>query len=72
MHSENDDLRPSWTDRLVRSLVLLDSWSSDSHRLSSPQAGRRHLRAEWSRSGDLTGAQATALVALEETTAWRA
>jgi hypothetical protein len=62
----------TWTRRLVRSLVLLDSWSPDSHRLSSPQAARRHLRAEWSRSGDLTEAQAAALAALDETTAWRA
>ena len=62
----------SWTWSLVRSLVLLDSWSPESHRLSSPQAARRHLRAEWTRSGDLTEAQAAALAALDETTAWKA
>jgi hypothetical protein len=62
----------SWTRRLVRSLVLLDSWSPDSHHLSSPQAARRHLRTEWACSGDLTEAQAAALVALDETTAWEA
>ncbi len=62
----------SWTRRLVRSLVLLDSWSPDSHRLSSPHAARRHLRTEWTCSGDLTEAQAAALVALDETTAWKA
>ena len=62
----------TWTRRLVRSLVLLDSWSPDSHRLSSPQAARRHLRREWTRSGDLTEAQAAALAALDETTAWKA
>jgi hypothetical protein len=62
----------SWTRRLVRSLVLLDSWSPDSHRLSSPQAARRYLRGEWTRSGDLSEAQAATLVALDETTAWKA
>ena len=60
----------SWTRRLVRSLVLLDSWSPDSRHLSSPQAARRHLRSEWTRSGDLTESQAAALVTLDETTAW--
>ena len=62
----------TWGWRLVRSLVLLDSWSPDSSRLSSPQAARRHLRAEWTRSGDLTEAQAAALAVLDETTAWKA
>ena len=62
----------SWAQRLVRSLVLLDAWSPDSHRLSSPQAARRYLRTEWTSSGDLTEAQAAALVVLDETTAWRA
>jgi hypothetical protein len=62
----------TWTRRLVRSLVLLDSWSPDSSHLSSPQAARRHLRSEWTRSGDLTEAQAAALVALDETTSWTA
>ncbi len=56
----------------MRSLVLLDSWSPDSFHLSSPQAARRHLRSEWTRSGDLTESQAAALVALDETTAWTA
>ncbi|MGY1625304.1 hypothetical protein ACI789_24120 [Geodermatophilus sp. SYSU D00965] len=54
----------------MRSLVLLDSWTPTTHRLSSPQAARRHLRAEWTRSGDLTEAQAAALLALDETTPW--
>ena len=62
----------TWPRRLVRRLVLLDSWSPDSQRLSSPQAARRHLRREWTRSGDLTQAQAAALAALDETTAWKA
>ena len=62
----------SWTRRLVRRLVLLDSWSPDSSYLSSPRAARRHLRAEWTRSGDLTERQAAALLALDETTAWTA
>ena len=61
----------SWPRRLVRGLVLLDSWSPASHHLSSPQAARRHLRGEWSRSGDLTEAQAAALLALDETTTWK-
>ena len=58
--------------RWVGQLALLDSWSPDSHHLSSPQAARRHLRTEWTCSGDLTEAQAAALVALDETTAWKA
>ncbi len=62
----------SWTRRLVRCPVFLDSWSPDSHHLSSPHAARGHLRTEWTRSGDLTEAQAAALVALDETTAWKA
>jgi hypothetical protein len=70
--SDHLDGARSWTRRLLHGLVLLDSWSADSARLGSPQAARRHLRAEWTRSGDLTESQAAALVALEETTAWRA
>ena len=60
----------TWTRRLARRLALLDSWSADSPHLSSPQAARRHLRREWTRSGGLTGSQAAALVVLDETTAW--
>ncbi len=60
----------TWPGRLVRHLALLDCWSPDVARLSSPQAARRHLRDQWTRSGDLTGSQAVALVALDETTAW--
>ncbi|MGR6964097.1 hypothetical protein ACU610_06535 [Geodermatophilus sp. URMC 61] len=62
------------TRRLVRSLgqlALLDSWSPDSSRLHSLSAARRGLRDEWTRSGDLTEAQARALVALDETTPWQ-
>jgi len=55
----------------VRSLVLLDSWTADSHRLSSPQAARSYVRAEWTRSGDLTERHAAALLALDETTPWQ-
>jgi len=62
----------TWTRRLVRCLVLLDAWSPENSHLSSPQAARRHLRGEWTRSGDLTERQAAALVALDETTAWTA
>jgi hypothetical protein len=61
----------SWTRRLVRSLVLLDSWSPASYRLSSLPAARSYVRAEWTRSGDLTGPQATALLTLDETTPWQ-
>jgi hypothetical protein len=61
----------SWGRRLMHSLVLLDSWSPASYRLSSPRAARSHVRAEWTRSGDLTGPQADALVTLDETTPWR-
>ena len=62
----------TWARRLVRRLVLLDSWSPDSHHLNSPQAARRHLRGEWTRSGDLTESQAAALMPFAETTAWTA
>jgi hypothetical protein len=61
----------SWPRRLVRSLVLLDSWSPASHRLSSPHAARSYLRAEWTRSDDLTEPQAAALLTLDETTPWQ-
>jgi hypothetical protein len=61
----------SWTRRLVRSLVLLDSWHPASHRLSSPYAARSYVRAEWTCSGDLTEPQADALLALDETTPWQ-
>ena len=61
----------SWTRRLVRSLVLLDSWTPASHRLSSPHAARSYVRAEWTCSGDLTEPQADALLALDETTPWQ-
>jgi hypothetical protein len=59
-----------WTWRLVRSLVLLDSWTPATQHLSSPQAARRHLRAEWTRSGDVTEPQAARLLTLDETTPW--
>ena len=85
MSREPDDLQPglralgpqqdrgpasarTWTRRLV----LLDSWSPENHHLSSPQAARRHLRGEWTRSGHLTERQAAVLVTLDETTAWTA
>ncbi len=61
-----------WAWRLFHCLVLLDSWSPDSHHLSSPRAARRHLRGEWTRSGDLSERQAAVLVTLDETTAWGA
>ena len=61
----------SWSRRLVRTLVLLDSWSPAAQRLSSPQAARRAARAEWTRSGDLTESQAATLLALDETTPWQ-
>jgi hypothetical protein len=61
----------SWPRRLVHSLVLLDSWSPASYRLSSLPAARSYVRAEWTRSGDLTGPQAAALLALDETTPWQ-
>jgi hypothetical protein len=54
----------------VRSLVLLDSWSPAGGHPASPRAARRQLRAEWTRSGDLTERQAAVLVTLDETTAW--
>ena len=62
---------PAAVVRWVEQLALLDSWSPDSHRLGCPSAARRRLRDEWSRSGALTGAQAGALLTLDETTAWR-
>ena len=61
----------NWPRRRVHRLVLLDSWSPASYRLSSPSAARSYVRAEWIRSGDLTGPQAAALLALDETTPWQ-
>jgi hypothetical protein len=55
----------------MHSLVLLDSWSPASYRLSSLPATRSYVRAEWTRSGDLTDPQAAALLALDETTPWQ-
>ncbi len=60
-----------WTRRLVRMLVLLDSWSPASYRLSSLPAARSYVRAEWTRSGDLTEPQAASLLALDEATPWK-
>ena len=60
----------AWTMRLVRRLVLLDSWTPATRHMSSPQAARRHVRAEWTRSGELTEPQAAALLTLDETTPW--
>jgi hypothetical protein len=62
----------SWARRLVHGLVLLDSWYPAGGHPGAPQAARRHLRGEWTRSGDLTERQAAVLVTLEETTAWSA
>ena len=56
--------------RWVEQLAVLDSWSPDSARLDSPSAARRRLRDEWTRSGDLTEAQARVLLTLDETTPW--
>ena len=61
----------TWPRRLMHTLVLLDSWSPASYRLSSLPAARSYVRAEWTRSGDLTDPQATALLALDETTPWQ-
>jgi hypothetical protein len=59
-----------WTWRLIRRLALLDSWTPATQHMCSPQAARRHLRAEWTRSGDVTEPQAASLLALDETTPW--
>jgi hypothetical protein len=64
-------VRPAAVVRWVGQLALLDSWSPDSHRLGSPSAARRQLRDEWTRSGDLTEAQARVLLTLDETTPWQ-
>jgi hypothetical protein len=56
----------------VHGLALLDSWYPAGGHPGSPQAARRLLRAEWTRSGDLTERQAAVLVTLDETTAWGA
>jgi hypothetical protein len=61
----------TWPRRLMHSLVLLDSWSPASYRLSSLPAARSYVRAEWTRSGDLTDPQAAALLTLDETTPWQ-
>jgi hypothetical protein len=62
---------PGVVARWVGQLALLDSWSPDGSRPGSPSAARRGLRDEWTRSGDLTEAQARVLVTLDETTPWR-
>jgi hypothetical protein len=62
----------TWPRRLVHRLVLLDAWSPAIYRLSSPSAARSYVRAEWTRSGDLTAPQAAALLTLDETTPWQA
>jgi hypothetical protein len=62
---------PAVVARWMGRLALLDSWSPDSHRLGSPSAARRGLRDEWTRSGELTEAQARVLVTLDETTPWQ-
>ena len=58
-----------WARRLVHGLVLLDSWYPAGGHPGSPQAACRQLRADWTRSGDLTERQAAVLVTLDETTA---
>jgi hypothetical protein len=61
----------TWPRRLMHRLVLLDSWSPASYRLSSLPVARSYVRAEWTRSGDLTDPQAAALLTLDETTPWQ-
>jgi len=61
-----------WARRLLHGLVRRDAWSPDGPRLSAPQAARSAVRAEWTRSGDLTESQAATLLALDETTPWQA
>ena len=63
--------RPAVVVRWVGWLALLDTWSPDGHHLGSASAARRRLRDEWTSAGDLTEAQARALLTLDETTPWR-
>ena len=51
-------------------LRLLDSWSAASQHPSSPRGAWCDALVEWTRSGDLTVAQAAALLALDEATPW--
>jgi len=53
-------------------LVALDSRPAARHLLSLPRAKRSDLLAEWTRSGDLSYGEAELLMALDETTSWRA
>jgi len=53
-------------------LVALDSRPAARHLLSLPRAERSDLLAEWTRSGDLSYGEAELLMALDETTSWRA
>jgi hypothetical protein len=56
--------------RWIGRLMLLDSWSPASQHPSSPRGAWCDVLVEWTRSGDLTVAQAAALLALDEATPW--
>jgi hypothetical protein len=58
--------------RSMGHLVALDSRPAARHLLSLPRAKRSDLLAEWTRSGDLSYGEAELLMALDETTSWRA
>jgi hypothetical protein len=61
----------TWPQRVMHRLVLLDSWSPASYHLTSLWAARSSVRAEWTRSGDLTDSEAAALLTLDEATPWQ-
>jgi hypothetical protein len=63
---------PAAVLRWLGQLALLDSWSPDSDRRRYLPGAWRDVLVEWTGSGDLTKAQAAALLALDESTSWEA
>jgi hypothetical protein len=53
-------------------LVAIDSRPAARHLLAQPRGERNDLLAAWTRSGDLSYGEAELLMALDETTSWRA
>jgi hypothetical protein len=61
---------PAAVVRWFGRLRLLDSWSPANQHPGSPRGAWCDVLVEWTRSGDLTVAQAAALLALDEATPW--
>ena len=58
--------------RSIAPLAAVDSRPPARHLLGRPRVERSDLLAEWTRSGELSCGEAEALMALDETTSWRA